>query len=180
MLLSVLYEIVRNGEFISEFSSEKIAYFLQRFGAKEDFKLEFEANFYGPYSGKVKHVLYYLNGSYIKGYGSKDKKPFEELSIVLDAEIDVINYLNKPENLRNKLVVEKTKSFLEGFYSDFGLELLSTIDFIMIEKKVYTSKEIIQELEKWNKRKRSLFANNTKFVEIAVTNLKQHLNSTYA
>ena len=73
MLLSVLYELVRNGEFVSEFSSEKIAYFLQRFGAKETFKLEFQPNFYGPYSGKVKHVLYYLNGSYIMGYSSKDK-----------------------------------------------------------------------------------------------------------
>ena len=70
MLLSVLYELVRNGEFVSEFSSEKIAYFLQRFGAKDTFKLEFQPNFYGPYSGKVKHVLYYLNGSYIIGYSS--------------------------------------------------------------------------------------------------------------
>lgn len=41
MLLSVLYELVRNGEFVSEFSTEKIAYFLQRFGAKETFNLEF-------------------------------------------------------------------------------------------------------------------------------------------
>jgi O-acetyl-ADP-ribose deacetylase (regulator of RNase III) len=47
MLLSVLYELVRNGEFVSEFSSEKIAYFLQRFGAKEVFKLEFQPNFMG-------------------------------------------------------------------------------------------------------------------------------------
>ncbi|MEZ0131231.1 macro domain-containing protein, partial [Flavobacterium sp. LBUM151] len=70
MLLSVLFELVRNGEFVSEFAAEKIAYFLQKFGAKDNFKLEFSANFYGPYSGKVKHVLYYLNGSYITGYGS--------------------------------------------------------------------------------------------------------------
>src|SRR5579864_4521591 len=42
MLLSVLYELVRNGEFISEFSAEKVAYFLQRFGANEVFKLDFQ------------------------------------------------------------------------------------------------------------------------------------------
>jgi O-acetyl-ADP-ribose deacetylase (regulator of RNase III) len=58
MLLSVLYDLVRNGEFVSEFSAEKIAYFLQHFGAKDAFKLDFQPNFYGPYSGKVKHVLY--------------------------------------------------------------------------------------------------------------------------
>ena len=38
MLLFMLYKLVANGEFVSEFSSEKICYFLQRFGAKEHFK----------------------------------------------------------------------------------------------------------------------------------------------
>lgn len=73
MLLSVLFELVKNGEFISEFSAEKVAYFLQKFGAKDVFKLEFKQNFYVPYSGKVKHVLYYLNRSYITVYSAKDK-----------------------------------------------------------------------------------------------------------
>ena len=86
MLLSVLFELVRDGEFVSEFSAEKIVYFLQRFGAKETFKLEFQPNFYGPYSGKVKRVLYYLNERYITGFSSKDKKPFVELSLMMDAE----------------------------------------------------------------------------------------------
>ncbi len=174
MLLSVLYELVRNGEFVSEFSSEKIAYFLQRFGAKEAFKLEFQPNFYGPYSGKVKHVLYYLNGSYIMGYSSKDKKPFEELSLVPDAEIDVNNFLNRPENSEYKRTVDKTKSFLTGFYSAFGLELLSTIDFIISEKKTTAKETIVKELESWSNRKKTLF-NNERFIQVALNNLNLHL-----
>ena len=63
MLLSFLFDLVRDGEFVSEFAAEKVAYFLQRFGAKDYFKLEFRPDFYGPYSGKVRRVLYYLNGS---------------------------------------------------------------------------------------------------------------------
>jgi O-acetyl-ADP-ribose deacetylase (regulator of RNase III) len=175
MLLSVLYEMVRNGEFVSEFSSEKIAYFLQRFGAKEIFKLEFQPNFYGPYSGKVKHVLYYLNGSYIMGYSSKDKKPFEELDLIPDAEIDVIEFLNKSENFSYKNIVQKTKAFLSGFYSPFGLELLSTIDFIISEKRVNTQEAITIELENWSDRKKTLFT-NPKFIQIAIKNLNTHLN----
>jgi hypothetical protein len=175
MLLSVLYELVRNGEFVSEFSSEKIAYFLQRFGAKEAFKLEFEPNFYGPYSGKVKHVLYYLNGSYIMGYSSKDKKPFEELGLILDAELEVNEFLDKPENANLKNTVEKTKSFLTGFYSPFGLELLSTIDFIISEKDAKTTEAITRELENWSDRKKTLFTNQ-KFIQIAVNNIELHLN----
>ncbi len=173
MLLSVLYELVRNGEFVSEFSSEKIAYFLQRFGAKEIFKLEFHPNFYGPYSGKVKHVLYYLNGSYIMGYSSKDKKPFEELGIVPDGEIEVSNYLDKPENAAYKTIVDKTKKFLNGFYSPFGLELLSTIDFIISEKKVETHEDITKELENWSDRKKTMFT-NPNFIQVVTENIKQH------
>ncbi len=174
MLLAVLYELVRHGEFVSEFSAEKIAYFLQRFGAKESFRLEFQPNFYGPYSGKVKHVLYYLNGSYIMGYSSKDKKPFEELGLISDAEDDVRNYLNLSENAPHKLTVEKTKKFLTGFYSPFGLELLSTIDYIISEKKADTQEAITLELKNWSDRKKTLFT-NPKFIQIAIDNLKTHL-----
>lgn len=175
MLLSVLYELVRNGEFVSEFSAEKIACFLQRFGAKKTFKLEFQPNFYGPYSGKVKHVLYYLNGSYIMGYSSKDKKPFEELGLIPDAEAEVNDFLEKPENKAHKKTVNKAKDFLTGFYSPFGLELLSTIDFIISEKNVYSQDAITKELEKWSDRKKTLFT-NSKFIQIAINNLNSHLN----
>jgi len=174
MMLSVLFELVRSGEFVSEFSAEKIAYFLQRFGAKEEFKLDFKANFYGPYSGKVRHVLFHLNGSYIMGYSSKDKKPFEELSLVMDAEDEVNAFLNQSENLHLKQIVEKTKEFLKGYYSPFGLELLSTIDFIKTEKKKEGPEEIMKELESWSDRKRTLFSNPI-FIKQALQNLNKQL-----
>lgn len=173
MLLSVLYELVRNGEFVSEFASEKIAYFLQKFGAKETFKFEFHPNFYGPYSGKVKHVLYYLNGSYIMGYSSKDKKPFDELGIIPDAETEVNEFLSKPENAEHKAIVEKTKNFLSGFYAPFGLEPLSTIDFIITEKNIETPEAITKELANWSNRKKTMFT-NPNFIQIATKNIKQH------
>lgn len=174
MLLMVLYEMVRHGEFVSEFAAEKAAYFLQRFGAEKEFKLEFKPNFYGPYSGKVRHVLYYLNGSYVMGYSAKDKKPFDELSLVMDAENEVERYMNEAENQNYKMIAEKTKSFLKGYYSPFGLELLSTIDFIKTENQKSNAEEILKELEKWSDRKRTLFANPV-FVNKALLKLNQQL-----
>ncbi|WJS92905.1 macro domain-containing protein [Flavobacterium johnsoniae] len=170
MLLSVLFELVRNGEFVSEFAAEKIAYFLQKFGAKDNFKLEFSANFYGPYSGKVKHVLYYLNGSYITGYSSKDKKPFEEIALRANTENEIIDFLNLPENKKYKEITENTKSFLNGFYSSFGLELLSTIDFIIENKKTKSEETIIEHLEQWSERKKTF----SKFINIAMKNFEKH------
>jgi len=172
MLLSVLYDLVRNGEFVSEFASEKAAYFLQRFGAKDQFKLEFQPNFYGPYSGKVKHVLYYLNGSYITGYSSKDKKPFEELGIMFDGETEVIEYLNQSEHRTFKQFADNTKQFLTGFYSAFGLELLSTVDYLMLEKQAKTNEEVTRQIESWSDRKKSLFS-NPKFIDLAIEKLEK-------
>lgn len=171
MLLSVLYDLVRNGEFVSEFAAEKIAYFLQRFGAKDEFKLEFKPNFYGPYSGKVKHVLYYLNGSYLTGYSSKDKRPFEELGIVGDGEKEVEQYLLSGADQVYHRVAEKTKQFLSGFYSAFGLELLSTIDYIMVQKGVESIPDITAELAGWSDRKKTLFT-DPHFIRITTERLR--------
>jgi O-acetyl-ADP-ribose deacetylase (regulator of RNase III) len=167
MLLSVLFDVVRNGEFVSEFTAEKVAYFLQRFGAKEVFKLDFYPKFYGPYSGKIKHVLYHLNGSYISGYSAKDKRPFDELGLMLDAESDVELVLSKPENAANQAIVQATKEFLSGFYSPFGLELLSSVDFIMTENNILSADEVKSHLEGWSGRKKTLF-NNPRFIALAV------------
>ncbi len=173
MLLAVLFDLVKSGEFVSEFAAEKVAYFLQRFGAKSEFKLTFEPNFYGPYSGKVRRVLYYLNGSYITGYSAMDKKPFEELGIMMDAEETVLAYLNQEPNLNFLGIVNKTKSFLSGFYSAFGLELLSTIDFLSIKFQTKDLDKILVYLKDWSNRKHTLFSNR-KFIEQAIARLEGH------
>jgi len=160
MLLAVLYDLVRNGEFVSEFASEKICYFLQRFGATDTFRLDFQPRFYGPYSGKVKHVLYYLNGSYLSGYSSKDKKPFEELSLMMDAEPDVLRYLDQSQLQRERDIVRQAKTFLAGFYSNFGLELLSTLDVIVQQEKTADLETIKKSLANWSSRKSKMFAND--------------------
>lgn len=172
MLLSVLYDLVSNGEFVSEFASEKICYFLQRFGAKDIFKLDYQPKFYGPYSGKVKHVLFYLNGSYLSGYSSKDKKPFEELSLLMDAQEEVNIFLSKENYQQEREIVQKTIHFLSGFYSNFGLELLSTLDFIAQETQTKDMTIIKEYLAKWSARKTKLFSNDT-FLQKGLHKLEQ-------
>jgi len=109
------------------------------------------------------------------GYSSKDKKPFGELGLVSGAETEVNDFMDKPENAEHKRIIEKTKMFLSGFHSPFCLELLSTIDFILSEKKANSEESITKELEYWSSRKNTLF-NNPKFIQIALKNLRLHLN----
>lgn len=169
LLLFVLYDLVRNSEYVSEFSSEKVCYFLQKFGAAKYLKLHFEPNFYSPYSGKVRYVLNALNGSYIMGYSDMNKKPFEPMTLVSDGFEEVKNHIEKNPELSN--IASKTTSFLRGFYSDFALELLSSIDYIIVKNNTFQRDIILQELEKWSDRKRSLFSND-KYIDISVRHLQ--------
>jgi len=171
MLLFMLFELVKNGVFVSEFASEKLCYFLQRFGAEEHFNLNYSANFYGPYSGKVKHVLNYLNGSYIMGYADKDKKPFEHLNLLIDSEKDIKCYIN--ENAELKEIVLKTNKFLTGFYSAFGLELLSTVDYISKSHEITDKNLIKQKLYDWSNRKKTLFSDD-RYLDISINHLKNY------
>ena len=170
LLLYVLYDLVKNGEYVSEFSSEKICYFLQRFGAKKYFNLDFSPNFYGPYSGKVRFVLNVLNGSYIMGYSDMNKKPFDPLILVPDGYDTVRTHIERNSELYS--IAKKTINFLTGFYSDFALELLTSIDFITTNENSFEKRVIIEQLEKWSDRKRSLFS-NPKYIDISVRQLQQ-------
>ncbi len=148
LLLYILYDLVRNGEYVSEFSSEKVCYFLQKFGAKKYFKLVYEPNFYGPYSGKVRFLLNAINGSYVMGYSDMNKKPFEPLTLVADGYDTVKNHVESNQELLD--IAKKTMEFLRGFYSDFALELLSSIDYIVMKQKTFDGQMISQKLEEWS------------------------------
>lgn len=173
MLLAVLYDLVRNGEFVSEFSVQKVTYFLQRFGAENEFRLDFQPYHYGPYSSKIRHLLYQLNGFYIAGFESKDKKPFDMLSLQTEHRPIVNAFLEKPENSKFLGITQKTKAFLAGFYSDFSLELLSTIDFIISENKGIDEAGIKEKLQHWNQRKTRF--SNDQYIQLALNQLNTHL-----
>lgn len=172
MLLNVFYDLVRHDEYVSEFAGEKICYFLQRFGSEDIFKLEYKAAFYGPYSGKVRHVLYALNGRYLMGYSQKDKKPFDPLEINMKYENEINTYLEKKLTDKDKRVLERTKRFLSGSYTNMSLELLSSIDFIFQHDNVSTVDDILEKITNWNQRKSKLF-NNRRFVEISLKKLSE-------
>ncbi len=169
LLLYVLYDLVKNGEYVSEFSSEKVCYFLQRFGAEKYFKLEFKPKFYGPYSGKVRFVLNALNGSYIMGYSDMNKKPFDPLTLISDGYDTVKNQIQSNNELHD--IADKTIRFLEGFYSDFALELLSSIDYLAVKDKTTDIKTIQKGIESWSSRKSTKFSNQ-KYLEISLKHIR--------
>lgn len=183
MTLDVLSDLVAFGEFISVFATEKIIYFLQKFGANDVFKIEYIPYYYGPYSkGKVGHLLYALNGSYIKGMGGMEVKPFDQLWMLPDTEASVKEYFDNPENENYKDVSNRTKMFLRGYYSAYSLELLSSVDYLLnTDKRLSGWKDreigevinvINEDLQKWSRRKDKLF-NGSPFMPKIIDHLKE-------
>ena len=122
MMLDLLCDVVSYGESVSEFSAEKVVYFLQRLGAKNAFNIDFIPYFYGPYSkGKVEHVLFYLNGSYIKGMSGMDKKPFDPIWIMPDTPNAVYDYLSKDDQKKQYGYQYKHKEFSQRLLFEFFL-----------------------------------------------------------
>jgi O-acetyl-ADP-ribose deacetylase (regulator of RNase III) len=184
MLLDVLCDMVSYGEFVSVFAAEKVVYFLQRLGAKDIFKIEFTRGYYGPYSGgKIAHVLYYLNGSYLKGMVGMQNRPFDEIWILEDTAQNIASYLAAPENKDYRDIANRTKEFLRGYYSNYSLELLSTIDYILCNDlsiadfkdwdEVSFVDNINNNISSWNSRKQRIFT-GSKYISLMVNHLKKN------
>jgi O-acetyl-ADP-ribose deacetylase (regulator of RNase III) len=185
MMLDVLCDMVLYGEFVSVFAAEKVVYFLQRFGASNQFKIQFQPYYYGPYSnGKIAHVLYYLNGSYISGMTGMQLKPFDEINLIQDTSKTVSSFLQLPENKQYKEIADNTKQFLQDFYSSYSLELLSTIDYLVANNQKLKDWRSIDnetlipmlkvEIEKWSYCKKQLFA-NSRHLPIVIDHLRNYL-----
>ena len=181
MLIVMLADICRFGEFASVFAAEKLIYFMQRLGAKDIFKIDFKPYIYGPYSGgKVAHVLYHLNGSYIKGMTALETRPFDYIWLTDDAEKEAMAYLNGCNDKPFLDICEKTKKLLRSFYSNYSLELLSTVDFILHTLKPSQDwkreqgntlvSTVRDEMHKWSKRKEQIF--KPEFIHKAIDHLR--------
>lgn len=168
LILTMFADMVRNGEFASVFAAEKIVYFLQRFGGGSIFKTDFKPYYYGPYSGgKIVHLLYALNGSYIKGMSGMDVKPFDYLWLTENAGPDAQSYIETYRDNSLKQLAENVKRFLQPFYSNYSLELISSVDYLVQNSPALEGwderpeDEVLdvlgKELAKWSPRKSKLF-----------------------
>ena len=168
MLLLMFGDMNTNGEFASVFAAEKQIYFMQRFGARDLFKIDFQPYYYGPYSGgKVAHVLYHMNGSYIKGMGGMENKPFDYLWLIDGAEEEANAFIDEYKDKSLREICDKTMKFLRGYYSNYSLELLSSVDYLLQTVPALTNwknddREAVldileHEISEWSRRKEQMF-----------------------
>ena len=133
---------------------QKLGYFLERYIEKlslSSFGFEFSAEKYGPYSDKLKHMLNGLDGSYLHcDKRLSDAGPFDRIFFE-DSKRDMVSaYLTSPEAKPYRPALEATSDTIDGFESPLGMELLSTVDWIVAKEGAAPTVDNIKEhLNRW-------------------------------
>lgn len=132
---------------------QKLVYFLTAAGEPLN-KVVFKKHHYGPYADVLRHVLDKMEGHFITGYADGINKPDTPIELKGDAAIEALNYLQAyPET---KLRFNKVSRLIEGFESQNGMELLSTVHWVAtneLEGATITDEELVNAVRSWNARK---------------------------
>jgi hypothetical protein len=110
-------------------------------------------------------------------------RPFDEIWILEDTAQNIASYLAAPENKDYRDIANRTKEFLRGYYSNYSLELLSTIDYILCNDlsiadfkdwdEVSFVDNINNNISSWNSRKQRIFT-GSKYISLMVNHLKKN------
>jgi len=157
-LLVYMLDVLRKKEqSLSTFSAVKLVYFMQKCGADSLFKMQFVPYTFGPYCDQVKKMLHSLDGAYITGYEDIAKKPFEPFGLI-DESFAAVKSMVESDMLLLDLV-HRTERLLEGYWDEYGMELLSTVDYIITKRGAgaMSAEDIHQGISAWSERKEKLF-----------------------
>jgi hypothetical protein len=141
--------------FITLLEVHKLMYFMQESG--ERLRLRFVAGPYGPYAENLRHVLRAIAGYYISGFGEGGEEPGKPVELVPGATDDARAVLERHGETRAHL--ERVTRLVEGFESPFGLELLSTVHWILTRERPSSEEDLVKRTYGWAERKRQFSPN---------------------
>jgi O-acetyl-ADP-ribose deacetylase (regulator of RNase III) len=127
----------------------KLMYFMQEAG--EPLRLNYQKGPYGPYAENLRHVLSHIEGHFISGYGDAEDRPDKPLELMSHASEQAEIFLTNHEETRQKF--ERVADLIKGFETTFGMELLSTVHWVVIQEKAATAEEATAKVHAWNSRK---------------------------
>ncbi|MDC4205136.1 MAG: macro domain-containing protein [Candidatus Manganitrophus sp.] len=128
----------------------KLMYFMQEAG--EGLKLKYKKGTFGPYSENLRHVLSLIEGHFISGYGDATDRPDKQIELKLGISDKAEEFLkNYPETHER---FDRVVALIKGFETSFGMELLSTVHWVVTREGASTVDKAIAKTYKWNDRKR--------------------------
>ncbi len=136
--------------FITLLEVHKLMYFMQIAG--QPLKLRYMKGQYGPYAENLRHVLNKIEGYFISGYADGGDAPDKPLELVPGAVEDADAALDRSPTTRKRF--ERVTELVEGFESPFGLELLSTVHWVLESDRPASREDLVSLTHDWNNRKR--------------------------
>ncbi|MBF0105002.1 MAG: macro domain-containing protein [Deltaproteobacteria bacterium] len=136
--------------FITLLEVHKLMYFQQAAG--EPLKLNFAKGPFGPYAENLRHVLKAIEGHLVSGYSDGGDTPDKQLTLVPGARVDAEAFLENKTDTKKRM--EQVAELVEGFETPFGLELLSTVHWIMNKESVVSVDNVVAQTYAWNDRKK--------------------------
>ena len=136
--------------FVTLLEVHKLMYFMQAAG--EPLRLNYKKGPYGPYAQNLRHVLNAIEGHLVSGYADGGDIPDKQLTLVPGALEDAHTLLKNKSKTQTHF--DRVSDLVEGFESPFGLELLSTVHWIVSKEQVHNVDDVVTQTYAWNDRKK--------------------------
>lgn len=150
---------------ISLLEVHKLMYFLQAAG--QPLRLKYVKGPFGPYAENLRHVLRQIEGHLITGYADGGDAPTKQLAPVPGAVQDAAAFLQAHPDTHERF--DRVARLVEGFETPFGLELLTTVHWVIVQEKAQSRDEILRAVYSWAPRKRKF---STDQIDLAVERMR--------
>lgn len=160
---------------------QKLAWFLERSIEKcaqdNPLDLRFEANKFGPFASRLNHLLNALDGSYLHSHKRiSDASPMDVIWFDDNKKEYLHTYLKSDEVKPYVKALEETSKLIDGFESPLGMELLATVDWVLVKENCEPTVEGVKTcLKNWpggveaGERKLKIF--NDRYIDLALARL---------
>lgn len=134
---------------------QKLAWLMERrivaHGLDNPLRLEFQPHRYGPYSDRLRHLLNGLDGSYLHSEKRiNDATPEEVVWFDETRRERLHTYLRSAEAMLYAQALEEVDELIDGFQSPLGMEVLTTLDWLISQEQIESNVEAIKEgLRHW-------------------------------
>lgn len=137
---------------LSKIEVQKLAYFLQEAG--ENLSLQFVKHHYGPYADALRHALDRMDGHFIHGLGDGvvEAEIAPDHQALKEAEL----FIHQSQNQKLLEHIARVDELIQGFQSPYGMELLSTVHWVVTREQAVSPSAALEHIQAWNKRKRHL------------------------
>jgi len=136
--------------FVTLLEVHKLMYFMQEAG--EPLRLKYQQAPYGPYAENLRHVLNAIEGHMVSGYADGGDAPDRPLKLVPGAVSEATALLERQSDTLDRF--ERVSALVEGFESPFGLELLSTVYWVLKHESPESVDDVVRQTYAWAERKR--------------------------